>query len=175
MEGEKANETRIIVGLGNPGEEHENTFHNAGKRFVDFLVGEEKSWKKAKNFRYVKGDGITFVKPDVFMNESGTAVKNVLAYFKSNPEQLIVAHDDADIALGDFRIQKERGAAGHRGVASVINNLKTKNFLRVRIGIRPAGEEQRAKAGDFVLGKIGPAATKKLMIAFERIATSLKN
>lgn len=172
MEGKKANETPVIVGLGNPGEEYENTFHNVGKKFVDFLAGGEGSWKKAKNFHHLKGDGVVLVKPDVFMNESGKTVKNILAYFKSGPEQLVLVHDDSDLPLGEFKIQKGRGAAGHRGVASAMEHLGTKNFWRIRIGIRPENEMRRKKAGDFVLKKIGRSAEAKLAETFKKIRSA---
>ncbi|TSA44148.1 aminoacyl-tRNA hydrolase [bacterium] len=143
---------RIVAGLGNPGLAYRNTYHNVGFLALDYFSGEtpENEWHKSKNFSYLKTGKLILVKPGIFMNESGEALKQALRYFKAKPENLLVVHDDSDIELGKYKIGFSRGAAGHRGVASVINNLKTNNFWRLRIGVR----NRRGKAGDFVLEKI---------------------
>lgn len=143
---------KIVAGLGNPGLAYGNTYHNVGFLALDYLsLGTpENEWRKSKKFSYLKVDKLILVKPGVFMNKSGEALKQALRYFKTKPENLLVVHDDSDIELGKYKIAFSRGAAGHRGVASVINNLKTNDFWRVRIGVR----NRRGKAGDFVLEKI---------------------
>ncbi len=102
------------------------------------------------------------------MNESGKAVKEAMKYFKIKPEEILIVHDDSDIELGKYKISFGRGSAGHNGVQSIINNLKTKNFWRLRIGVRPTTNNRRPttqiKAGDFVLKKI----SKKNLEIFEK-------
>lgn len=114
----------LIVGLGNPGKKYEKTRHNVGFRVVDELA-------KQKTREFI------IAKPQTFMNNSGKAIKALLNFYKTEPENLWVIHDDIDLPLGKFKISKGRGSAGHKGVQSIINELKTKDFWRVRIGICP--------------------------------------
>jgi PTH1 family peptidyl-tRNA hydrolase len=114
----------LIVGLGNPGRKYENTRHNIGSRVVSEL--------KVLNLK-----NVISVKPTTFMNESGMAVKNLLRTHHLKPNNLIVVHDDIDLPIEKIRIVKNRGAAGHKGVESIIKELKTKDFIRLRIGICP--------------------------------------
>ncbi len=155
---------KLIIGLGNPGKEYEDTFHNAGILAVNALRESNFKSVKNKNFEFAKWENFIFVKPMTFMNESGPSVKNALQYFKLKPENMLLAHDDSDIFIGSYKFSFGRGAAGHKGVQSVIDTLDTKNFWRLRIGIRPEGGElsstsprlRRVKAQDFVLQKIKP-------------------
>jgi len=126
----------LIVGLGNPGRKYENTRHNIGSKVVNEL--------KVLNLR-----NTILAKPSTFMNESGMAVKNLLRTHHLKPNNLIVVHDDIDLPIGKIRIVKNRGAAGHKGVESIIKELKTKDFIRFRIGICPNPEKPstRAKLG----------------------------
>jgi len=114
----------LIVGLGNPGKKYAKTRHNIGFRVVDEL--------KSLNLKRV-----ILVKPKTFMNLSGKAVKSLMTKYKVPPLNLWVIHDDIDLPLGKIRISVGRGAAGHKGVESIIKELKTKNFVRFRIGIQP--------------------------------------
>lgn len=114
----------LIVGLGNPGKKYQRTRHNVGFRMIDELAK-----KKAKDF--------IIAKPQTFMNNSGKAVKATVSYYKIKADDLWVIHDDIDLPIGTFKISKNRGSAGHKGVQSIINELKTKDFNRIRIGIQP--------------------------------------
>lgn len=142
---------RLIVGLGNPGEQYVNTRHNAGFLALDEFLGEVK-WSENKRFRaltYEDGEFL-FVKPLTFMNESGQSVQKILDYYKLRPkklgliskkdadltESLLVIHDDLDLPFGNYRLASDSGSAGHRGVQSIIDHLKTKNFSRLRIGLK---------------------------------------
>ncbi len=173
MGGEIANQ-KIIVGLGNPGEEYKKTYHNIGFLFLDSIAGGETKWRNITLFAYTKKEGIILVKNNTFMNECGIAVSKALSFFNVDPSEMIVAHDDADIPLGSYKIQRGRGAAGHRGVASVIAALHTKNFTRIRIGIGKPKELIRKKAGDFVLEKIGKEEWKIFQDTFHEIALHIK-
>lgn len=114
----------LIIGLGNPGKKYQNTRHNVGHIIIDEL-GKQIS------------DGFILAKTDAFMNESGKAVEKLIADCRLQIADLIVVHDDIDIPVGEFKIQKGRGAAGHKGAQSVIDVLRTKDFWRLRIGICP--------------------------------------
>ncbi len=139
----------IIVGLGNPGEEYENTRHNTG-RIIAALVAKNLD-AKAK-----------LVVPDTFMNHSGQAVGKVVKSQKA-AEQLIVIHDDLDLPLGRFKIVFDRGAGGHHGVESIIKQLKTQKFTRTKVGISPTtpgGKLKKPKGEktvDFIIGPFKPA------------------
>ncbi len=114
----------LIVGLGNPGKKYEKTRHNIGHLLVDRLV-------------FLNQKGIILQKSKSFMNESGKTVKLLIKKYKLKTKNIIIIHDDLDLPLGKIRIVKNRGSAGHRGVESIIQELKTKDFARIRIGIQP--------------------------------------
>ncbi len=140
---------KLIIGLGNPGSEYEHTYHNVGHFAVDYLL------KKVES-------PVAIEKTNVFMNESGRFVARALARAHIRPEHLLILHDESDLLLGSFKFSFGRGGAGHKGVASVIAALGTKNFWRFRIGIHPPSSlsKQRLQAGTFVLKKITPVAQK---------------
>lgn len=148
---------KLIMGLGNPGVGYEDTYHNIGLIFVASLANSP--WKRVsrKHFFYSEKGGFILVKASVFMNESGIAAREALAYFKTTPASLIVAHDDSDFFWGSHKLAFGQGAAGHKGVESVIAELGTKNFWRLRIGIRKKEEiihDNRQKAEALVLKKL---------------------
>lgn len=118
---------KLIVGLGNPGEEYQMMRHNIGSRTVAaFAAGRAHS------------ADLKVALPTTFMNESGKAIKPLLAKNGIEPKHLLIVHDDADIAFGKFKLSFGSRSAGHRGVESVIRWLGTKDFWRLRIGIQPA-------------------------------------
>ncbi len=152
---------KVIIGLGNPDEEYAQTYHNIGHLFVDF---------------FKQGNAL---KTDAYMNESGKYVKEALKKHNAKPDQLLVAHDDADIEIGKYKISFARNAGGHRGVQNIIDQLKTNAFWRLRIGIRPASAlratagKARIKADELVLKKISPINHKKLQEVFKEIVKVL--
>jgi PTH1 family peptidyl-tRNA hydrolase len=141
---------KLIVGLGNPEKKYEKTRHNIGFRVVDELE---------KSFDVARDKNIIFLKPDSYMNNSGKVVREYLAYEKISPENLIVVHDDIDLLFGDIRVSTDSSSAGHKGVQSIIDELKTQNFTRVRIGIKqeekPAASfaNRRARQNENLLAK----------------------
>lgn len=157
---------KLVIGLGNPGKKYENTYHNAGFLFIDDLTKkEEVGWKKIKTFQFCRLDDTIFAKPLVYMNSSGGAAKDALSYFKLKPEAALVIHDDSDLYIGSYKLVHGRGAGGHHGIESIIESLGTKNFWRLRIGIRPPITDKknpRKKAEEFVLKKISAKHTKEL-------------
>lgn len=166
---------KLIIGLGNPSDKYEKTYHNAGFLFIDFLAGDR--FKKEKSFIFTKEENFVLIKPLVFMNESGKAVSSAIKYFSSSSdkiksEDIMVVHDDSDIALGDYKISFGRGSAGHRGIESIMKTLSTKDFWRLRIGIRKKPKE---KAEKFVLKKITAGDLKILSEKFKEIKEKIIN
>jgi peptidyl-tRNA hydrolase, PTH1 family len=176
---------KIIVGLGNPGQEYENTRHNAGFMLVDKLASQAgATWSENKKFKALVAEsaGVMFVKPQTFMNLSGEAVGAILSYYKLLPktlgvfktknadlsEILTVAHDDLDIELGKYKISIDSRSAGHKGVESIIKRLGTKNFKRIRIGTKT---EALAKipADKFVLMKFNTEEKEKISALIKNI------
>ncbi len=153
---------KLIVGLGNPSKTYEKTRHNAGYMVLDALAAELHlpAWTNAPQDiqakvtdMLVEGEKIIFAKPETFMNNSGFAVAALMKYFAIHGGKLLIAHDDLDIPLGEIKSQHSRGAAGHNGVDSIIQQLNTKDFSRVRVGIAPA--RKPADSAKFVLGRFG--------------------
>jgi len=135
-----------VVGLGNPGQKYAWTRHNAGSILVNRLAGRWDTKLKVmdKTFRgaEVKRDGheILLAKPRIFMNLSGAAVKRIQERYNIPLGNLIIAHDDFDILLGEIRIKRAGSSGSHKGVMSVIEGLETQDFPRIKIGIGPVPE-----------------------------------
>lgn len=129
----------LVVGLGNPGKKYQKNRHNVGFRAIDELRSSQHFASARVIDRLAKQKPKDFVlaEPQTFMNKSGQAVKSLIQFYKAKPENLWVVHDDIDLPLGEIKISKNRGSAGHKGVQSIIDALKTKDFNRVRIGICP--------------------------------------
>ncbi len=167
---------KLVVGLGNPGKEYENTRHNTGRILVG-LVEKKLEDKKIK-----------FLTPDTFMNNSGKAVAP-LVKTKKDLENLIVIYDDIDLPLGKIKISFNRSAGGHNGLGSIIKALKSEEFLRIRIGISPAtpkGVVKKPKGEkavlNFLLGEfkkpeleVIKKLSKKIAEAVETILTEGKD
>ena len=168
----------LIIGLGNPGEKFKNTRHNAGFLALDEFAKESKCsiFKLSKKFQAeisednIFGKNIILAKPQTFMNESGKAVKKILAQKKN--EQIIVVHDDLDLPLGRIKIVENRGSGGHKGVESIIKNLGTENFIRIRIGIVPESGKPEA-VEKFVLEAFKKEEKEILKQALQKSAEAL--
>lgn len=135
---------KLIVGLGNPEDKYAGTRHNLGFDLVDKYIAHalsvkesDKFWSLDKKFKAKIGkiDELLFAKPETYMNLSGLSVKTLADYYKIKPEDIIILHDDLDLPLGHFKIRLGGAAAGHHGVESIIDSLKTDKFIRVRLGI----------------------------------------
>ncbi len=139
---------KLIIGLGNPGEKFQKTRHNLGFAVLDTLENKslpvkksQQFWTLEKKFKAEIGNlefgeqELLLVKPQTFMNLSGMAVSLVKNYYKVNPEDIIVIHDDLDLPLGKIKIRLGGAAAGHHGVENIIKELGTDQFIRIRLGI----------------------------------------
>jgi peptidyl-tRNA hydrolase, PTH1 family len=150
----------LIVGLGNPGPKYQNTRHNIGSRIIDELES-------------LSLPNVILAKPATFMNESGKAVKRLTKNYKLKTGDLIVVHDDIDLALGTIKIAKNRGSAGHKGVESIIKELGTKDFNRIRIGICPgAGKPENVER--FVLQNFTKQEEKTLKEVIKKIILEIR-
>lgn len=159
---------KLIVGLGNPGEKYANVRHNLGFMVLDELAkrGKRKgeSWKFEKKFKSeifnltLNASRFTLAKPQTYMNNSGMAVKAIADYYKINPENIVIIHDELDLPLGKIRIRKGGSSAGHHGIESIMEALKTDQFWRVRLGIGPA----KGPAEKFVLDPLTSSENPKV-------------
>lgn len=143
---------KLIVGLGNPGKDYENTRHNIGFMIIDNYVGSV-NWKEKYNALYIEqiinGEKIVFVKPLTYMNLSGNSVIQFVNFYKIAPGDIIVIQDDLDLPLGKVRIKNNSSSGGHNGIKSIIDRLGTNSFIRIKIGISNTIYDTK----DYVLGK----------------------
>ena len=151
----------LIVGLGNPGKEYEGTRHNAGRIILEKITkaNDFSEWKddmKLKSFRSkgeLSGEKVEFLLPNTFMNNSGVAVCQII----DNPKKLknlVVVYDDMDLPVGSLKISFNRSSGGHNGLESVIKKVKSREFVRVRIGVcpvTPTGKFKKPKGEEAVL------------------------
>ncbi|HCU70177.1 MAG TPA: aminoacyl-tRNA hydrolase [Candidatus Moranbacteria bacterium] len=209
---------KIIIGLGNPGKQYEGTRHNIGFEIVEKLQKDfdfpEFTFNKKFNAEISEGNylphrqagklpassaggktenhKLILVKPQTFMNLSGTAVRAMLDFYKLAPEEIIVIQDEVDIEIGTFKISTDSRSAGHNGIQNIIDNLSTQKFTRLRIGIGrktetdtpscrmgvhpPRVDERspRVEAGDFVLERFSPEENEKINHLTEDIQEALK-
>lgn len=149
---------KLIIGLGNPGKEYEKTRHNAGFMVIDALAKElGANFKFQKKFNAeiaqvkLENEDVVLLKPQTFMNLSGTPARAVTNFYKIKPENIVVIHDDKDIMFGDVKYQTDRSAAGHNGIKSIIEHLGTQNFARIRIGVAWEDKEKMGDTANFVL------------------------
>jgi peptidyl-tRNA hydrolase, PTH1 family len=172
----------LIVGLGNPGEEYENTRHNTGRMLVERLHATHKfgTWLSEKKPKMTLSEGVvadraaTLVLPDTFMNKSGHAVAHFIKS-KKGAGNLIVVHDELDMPIGTMKVSFGRSSGGHNGIESVIKALKTNEFVRIRIGVspksakgvarKPSGEDKVLK---FLLGRFTAGELTELKKVFKR-------
>jgi peptidyl-tRNA hydrolase, PTH1 family len=155
--GEKASTLDLLVaGLGNPGREYERTRHNVGWLVLDELARRHGgSWRSKFSGSLAEvrlGDArLALLKPETYMNESGRSVGAAARFFKVEPEQLLVVHDDVDLEPGRLQARRGGGLAGHNGLRSLAQHLGSQEFLRLRIGVGRPGRGDRRSVSDWVL------------------------
>lgn len=154
----------MVVGLGNPGAEYENTRHNAGALFVEALArdaGQSLRPEKKYHGLYAKvqlnGHDLHLLNPMTFMNRSGQSVKALADFFKISPDQILVAHDELDLPPGTAKLKKGGGHGGHNGLRDIIAHLGTNDFHRLRIGIGHPGDSRQVTG--YVLGRLTKSET----------------
>jgi peptidyl-tRNA hydrolase, PTH1 family len=168
--GEQASTLDLLVaGLGNPGREYADTRHNVG-----FMVADELARRHGASFRSkfsgevadLRLDGrVALLKPQTFMNESGRSVGAAVRYFKVPPEALLVVHDEVDLEPGRLQARLGGGLAGHNGLRSVAQHLRTGDFLRLRVGVGRPERGDRRPVADFVLSPFAPELDVESLVA----------
>lgn len=136
---------KLIVGLGNPGKEYENTRHNLGFVAVDAIAKKhDANFTLNKKFEaeitetFIDGEKIILAKPQTFMNKSGKSVQAIMSYFNITTDRVWIIYDDIDLDIGTVRVRRTGSSAGHKGVQSIIDSIGTEEFPRFRIGIKSA-------------------------------------
>jgi len=173
---------KLLVGLGNPGKEYQNTRHNVGFLFLDYLAHNSEEnpaqpFTSQKKFHaeiaeiQLENEKILLLKPQTFMNESGRAVSAALQFYKLSPSDLILVHDDLDIAFGQFKIQHAKGPKVHNGVTSVESSIQSSEFLRIRIGVE--NRTVPISGSEYVLQNFSYEELNDLKAIFPQVSTSL--
>jgi PTH1 family peptidyl-tRNA hydrolase len=178
----------IVIGLGNPGEEYATSRHNTGRMGVEFFAQTEdaSAWKEDKKSKSLTTGArigtelLALVLPETYMNKSGFSAAKFVKSVKA-AEKLIVVYDDLDLALGTIKISFDRGSGGHKGIDSIARALRTKRFVRIRIGISPstAGGKTRKPQGEeevekFILGQFKSHEMDALKRVYKRVADAIE-
>jgi len=163
----------IIVGLGNPGKKYDATRHNVGFEAIDLLAKRNNIEVKRLKHKALCGEGnidgkkVMLVKPQTFMNLSGQSLLDIVQFYKIDPKNLIVIYDDIDVAVGSLRIREKGSSGSHNGMKSIIYQLQTDQFPRVRIGV---GKPQFGDLADYVLGRFPKEEIPTMIETIERAA-----
>lgn len=171
---------KLIVGLGNPGPNYKNTYHNLGFEFVDILAQklnvsfEDKKCKAMIAQAYLNSEKVIIAKPTTYMNLSGDAIWAILqkySFSKLDNVELIVIYDDVDLPVGKTRIRKSGSAGSHNGMKSIIGTIGTNNFKRIRIGFMK--EYPHSSLSEYVLSKKNQEESKLFLEIFNSISENL--
>lgn len=156
----------VIIGLGNPEKDYSNTRHNMGFNTINKLANQfeievtKNKFKGLYGTGMIEGEKVILLKPQTFMNLSGESVKEIIQFYKLEPEQIIIIYDDIDIEPGTIKIRKAGGPGTHNGMKSVVHELNTQNFKRVRVGIgTPVNKEDLI---EYVIGAVPEEEKEKL-------------
>lgn len=154
---------KLIVGLGNKGNEYNNTRHNVGFMVVDNYINKNNLALKSKldglyAETIINGEKVIFLKPQNYINLSGDVINKYIKYFKIDIKDILVIHDDMDLEIGTFKIRYKGGSAGHNGLKNIEANLKTNEYKRIKIGI----SKNNIDKVDYVLGKFSSTELSKL-------------
>ena len=169
-----AQDILMVVGLGNPGPDYANTRHNAGALFVEALARETgQSLRPEKKYHglyarvQLQGLDLHLLNPSTYMNRSGLSIKALADFFKIQPQQILVAHDELDLPPGTAKLKKGGGHGGHNGLRDTIAHLGTNAFQRLRIGIGHPGDSRQVTG--YVLGRLGKRETEELNVLIDEI------
>jgi peptidyl-tRNA hydrolase, PTH1 family len=160
----------LVVGLGNPGREYARNRHNAGFMVVDELARRHGGSWRSKFSGHVaemrlEGHKLALLKPETYMNESGRSVAAAAQFFKVAPDAVLVVHDEGDFDLGRLELKFGGGLAGHNGLRSIAQHLKTQDFLRLRIGVGRPERGDRRPLADYVLADFEPQDDAEALVA----------
>ena len=155
---------KLIVGLGNPGKEYQNTRHNIGFNFLDYYVdykGFDKVWTKKFDGLYlvesINGNKVIFLKPHTYMNLSGNSVRKVMDYYNIDISDILVISDDLDLLFGNYKLKMKGSCGGHNGLRDIENKIGSTEYKRLKIGI---SNDKNIETKDYVLGKLSNSDKK---------------
>ena len=167
---------KLIIGLGNPGKEYENTRHNTGFMVLDRLsekLNIEMTQNKFKGLygksKY-KGEDVILLKPQTYMNLSGESVRQVMDFFKINQEDILVIYDDLDMPVGKLRFRQSGSAGGHNGIKNIIAHLNSQDFKRIRVGI---DRHKYMNVADYVLSRFSKVESEAIEQGIENAANAV--
>jgi PTH1 family peptidyl-tRNA hydrolase len=160
----------LVVGLGNPGREHVRNRHNVGWMVADELARRhDGAWRGKFSGQLaeirLEGHKIALLKPETFMNESGTSVGAAARFYKLDPESVLVVHDEGDFDLGRLQLRLGGGSGGHNGLRSIAQHLRTQDFLRLRVGVGRPGRGDPRPLADYVLADFTPEDDATALVA----------
>ncbi len=171
---------RAVVGLGNPGPKYADTRHNAGFWFVDRLAGRfgavlrpESKFAGELGRIQVGGRDCWLLKPSTFMNRSGQSVAALARFYKLEPEEILVVHDEIDLPPGEVRLKRGGGHGGHNGLRDIIPALGSKDFMRLRVGVGHPGHKDAVV--DYVLGRPSKAEQDAIEAALDRAEARIED
>ena len=158
---------KLIVGLGNPGKKYQNTRHNSGFMVLDGIAEKLNTTIQKEKFNaliskvQIDGEQVILMKPLTFMNESGKAVYQACDFYKLNPEDILIIHDDMDMSTGALRIKKNGKSGGQKGMQSIIDALGTSNIARIKVGVGHSELGNHEVVPDWVLSSV-PKSEKEI-------------
>ena len=172
--------TKLVVGLGNPGDKYVETRHNVGFMLIDKMCKEldlkftvDKIFQVEIASTFLKGEKVYFAKPLTFMNESGRAVHALLSYYGLDIDDLLVIYDDLDMAVGKIRLRSKGSAGGHNGIKSIIKHIDSQDFKRIKIGIgRP---KEGMSVIHHVLGKFDKDDVILILNTLDKVDSAVKD
>lgn len=156
---------KLIVGLGNPGKEYENTRHNIGFMVIDYILKDlniTNGKEKMGGISYetnINGEKVMFLKPQEYINLSGNVINKYMQFYKIDVEDLFIIHDDLDLEVGKFKLREKGGSGGHNGLKNIESHLKTKDYHRMKIGI---SNNKNIDTKDYVLGHLNKEEKESL-------------
>ena len=166
---------KLVVGLGNPGREYKNTRHNIGFMVLDNYLGKV-DWKNKMESNFysteVNSEDVIFIKPLTYMNLSGMAVSKVVKFYKIKMEDILVIQDDLDLKVGTYKVKKNSSSGGHNGIKSIISELSSEEFLRIKVGI---GKNSLMPTDKYVLAKIPDEELKLIESNFPKFNELIEN
>ena len=171
---------KLVVGLGNPGKEYENTRHNIGYELADMFAKKyDCSFRTERKFEAdifdinINGEKVIVAKPLTYMNLSGNAVKKIVDFYNINSQDILIMHDDLDMVLGKIKVVNNSSSGGHNGLKSITKAIQTRDYVRFKIGIY--GKNRMIDAIDCVLGKFSKEQRKVLDEVYDKVGNLLED
>ncbi len=167
---------KLIVGLGNPGNEYAKTRHNVGFMAIDNYLGSDNNFKEKFKGLYIEknvnGEKIIFLKPQKYMNLSGEVVISFVKFYKININDILIIHDDLDLPVGKIKLRMAGGCGGHNGLRDIEKHLGSKNYKRIKVGI---SNNKQMETKNYVLGKFNSEEIKVMDEAILKISSIIND